>query len=117
MGRRFVTGRVRYTPEATQQLDDLDEWITKNGSADVARSFVLAIMDHCESILTFPRAGRVRDDVRPGMRTTTYRKRTMIAYEIAESSGGAVVNILGVFHGGQDWETTLRAYPGDDSER
>ena len=51
------------------------------------------------------------------MRTTTYRKRTMIAYEIAESSGGDVVNILGVFHGGQNWETMLPPNPGDDSER
>lgn len=42
------------------------------------------------------------------MRTTTFKKRTLIAYEVDESSGQLVVNILGVFHGGQDWEAALR---------
>lgn len=56
----------------------------------------------------FPRAGRARDDIRPGMRTATFKKRTLIAYEVDESSGELVVNILGVFHGGQDWEAALR---------
>ncbi len=41
------------------------------------------------------------------MRTTRYKKRTLIAYEVDESSDELVVNILGVFHGGQDWEAAL----------
>lgn len=41
--------------------------------------------------------------------TTTYRKRTLIAYEVDESSDELVAKILGVFHSGQDWENTLRA--------
>lgn len=62
----------------------------------------------------FPRGGRARDDIRPGMRTTTYKKRTLIAYEVDESSDELVVNILGVFHGGQNWEAALSA--NEDSE-
>lgn len=38
------------------------------------------------------------------MRTTTFKKRTLIAYEVDESSRALVVNVLGVFHGGRDWE-------------
>ena len=64
-------------------------------------------MAHCEGILAFPLAGRARDDVRPGMRTSTFKKRTLVAYEVDESSGQVVVNILGVFHGGQNWEAAL----------
>jgi hypothetical protein len=41
------------------------------------------------------------------MRTITFKKRTLIAYEVDESSGELVVNVLGVCHGGQDWETAL----------
>ena len=41
----------------------------------------------------------IADDVGPGMRTTTYKKRTLVAYEVDESSGELVVNVLGVFHG------------------
>jgi plasmid stabilization system protein ParE len=75
---------------------------------DVAQRFVSAILDCIDGILVFPRAGREPDDVRPGMRTTTFKKRTLIAYEVDESSGELVVNVLGVFHGGQDWEAALR---------
>jgi toxin ParE1/3/4 len=41
------------------------------------------------------------------MRTTTFKNRTLVAYEVDESSGELVVNILGIFHGGQDWEAAI----------
>ena len=66
-----------------------------------------AILDHIDGILMFPLAGTSRDDVRPGMRTSTYKKRTLVAYEVDESSGELVVNILGISHRGLDWETVL----------
>jgi len=110
-----MSGRIHYTPEAEQQLNDLDEWITERASAETARRFVTAIIEHIDSILMFPLAGRSRDDVRPGMRTTTFKKRTLVAYEVDESSDEVVVNVLGVFHGGQDWETTLGVDPADES--
>lgn len=31
-------------------------------------------MGHIDGILVFPSAGRAREDIRPGMRTTTYKK-------------------------------------------
>jgi len=108
-----MTGRINFTPEARQQLHHLDEWITDKASADTARRFVAAILDHIDGILVFPLAGRARDDVRPGMRTITFKKRTRIAYEVDESSGELVVNVLGVFHGGQDWEAALSEDEGD----
>jgi plasmid stabilization system protein ParE len=37
-----MTGRINYTPEAEQQLQDLDAWITKAASAESARRFVSA---------------------------------------------------------------------------
>ena len=41
------------------------------------------------------------------MRTSNFKKKTLIAYKVNESSGELVVNILGVFHGGHDWEVSL----------
>lgn len=108
-----MTGRINYTPEARQQLDDLDEWIAKAASPAVAQQFVRQVLDHVEGILVFPRAGTPRDDIRAGMRTTSYKKRTLIAYDVEDSGSNVVVNIVGVFHGGQDWEAALR---GDPSE-
>jgi plasmid stabilization system protein ParE len=109
-----MTGRINFTPEARQQLHHLDEWITDKASADTARRFVAAILDHIHGILVFPLAGQARDDVRPGMRTTTSKKRTLVAYVVDDSSGEIVVNVLGVFHGGPNWEAALSA--DEDSE-
>lgn len=108
-----MTGGINLTPEAERQLNELDDWITKRASADIAQRFVSAILDHIEAILAFPYAGRARDDVRAGMRTTTFKNRTLVAYEVDESSGEPVVNILGVFHGGQDWEAAIGEGQGD----
>ena len=108
-----MTGRITYTPEPQQQLNELDDWITKSASAEIARRFVSAILDHIDGILVFPLAGRARDDVRPGMRTSTFKKRTLVAFEVDDSSGELVVNILGVFHGGQDWEAAIGQDPID----
>ena len=102
-----MTGRIDFTPEAERQLDDLDDWIASTSTTGTARRFLSAVLDHIEGILVFPHAGRARDDVRPGMRTSTYQKRTLIAYVVDETSGDPVVTILGVFHGGQDWAAVL----------
>lgn len=102
-----MTGRINLTPEAEQHLHTLDDWITKNTDGDTAQRVVEAILDHIDSILVFPHAGRARDDIRPGMWTTTYKKRTLVAYEIDGSSEEFVVNILGIFTSGQNWEQAL----------
>jgi toxin ParE1/3/4 len=54
------------------------------------------------------RRGTVRDDVRPGLRITHYKKRTVIAFDVDSEN----VSIIGIFYGGQDYETILQ----DDSE-
>ena len=41
--------------------------------------------------------------MRPGLRITNYRKRAVIAFDVA----GDWVSIIGVFYGGQDYETIL----------
>lgn len=110
-----MTGRIQYTTEAQLQLNALDDWITKAASAAIARRFVSAILDHVDGIPVFPLAGRARDDVRPGMPTSSFKKKTLVAYEVDESSGELVVTILGVFHGGQDWKAAL-VEDEDDSQ-
>ena len=36
-----------------------------------------------------------------------FRKRTLVASAIEESSGELAVNVLGVFHGGAVWEAAV----------
>jgi toxin ParE1/3/4 len=110
-------GSDQLHPEAERQLNELDDWITRAASGEIARLLVLAILDHIDGILVLPLAGKAGDDVRPGMRTTTFRKRTLVAYEVDESFDELVVSILGVFHGGQDWEAALGEDQGDPEAR
>ena len=47
--------------------------------------------------------GTQRDDIRPGLRVTNYKGRAVIALTVDADR----VSILGVFYGGQDYETVL----------
>jgi plasmid stabilization system protein ParE len=59
---------------------------------------------HIERACTaFPNRGTRRDDVRPGLRITNYKKRTIIAFAVDPGR----VSIIGEYYGGQDFETAL----------
>lgn len=47
------------------------------------------------------------------MQTSVFKKRTVVAYEVDESGGGTVLNVLRIFHGGQDWEAAIEQIEGD----
>jgi toxin ParE1/3/4 len=113
VGRPSTTGRISFTPEAERQLNEIDDWIATAANAVIARHFASTILEHIDGIVTFPLAGRARDDVRPGMRTTTFKKRTVVAYLIDETLAETVITVLGVFHGGQHGERVLSQEQGD----
>ena len=99
-----MTHRVVFTPEAEDQLDELFTYLAVRAQPETAAQFIDAVIQHCEDIVLFPMSGRSRDDIRPGLRITTYRKRTVIAYaEVFDE-----LAILGIFHGGRDYETGLK---------
>ena len=47
--------------------------------------------------------GTRRDDIRPSLRVTHYRKRTIIAFTIEAD----LVSILGIFYAGQEYAPRL----------
>ena len=95
---------VVFTPEAEEQLTELYRYIEENATADVALRYTTAVVEYCEGLETFPQRGTPRDDIRPGLRTTSYKRRTEIAYTFEDET----VSIIGVFHGGRDFETALQ---------
>ena len=95
---------VEFAPEALEQLAALYRYIATVASAEIAQRYTDAIVTHCEELLTFPHRGNQRDDIRPGLRITNYRKRAVIAFAVDAKQ----VFILGVFYGGQDFETVLQ---------
>lgn len=100
---------VVFRPEARAHLLALYRYIAEAASADVAERYVGKVIDRCEALQTFPHQGVKRDDVRPGLRITHYRGRTVIVFTVESER----FVILGLFHGGQDYEAMLEAI-GDD---
>lgn len=95
--------RVVFTPEAEEQLAALYGYIAVAASPDIAARYTAAIVSCCESLCTFPHRGTMRDDVRAGLRVANYKKRAVIAFAV----DAELVSIVGVFYGGQDYETIL----------
>ena len=102
---------VVFTPEAQEQLAALYRYIAVAASSTVAERYVSAVIAYCEGLQTFPHRGTRRDDIRPGLRITNYKKRVAIAFNVDAEQ----VSILGVFYGGQDYETVFKS-DFDESE-
>lgn len=99
----MVTFSVEFAPEAVKQLEDLERYIADQGSPRVAATHVDSIVEYCESLRSFAQRGVPRDDIRAGLRITHYKGSTIIAFAVI----GEVVYIVGVYYGGQDYETVL----------
>jgi toxin ParE1/3/4 len=96
--------RVVFSPEAEEQLIHLYNHIATAASPNIAARYTEAVVSYCESLCSFPLRGTMREDIRPGLRITHYKKRTIIAFYVEAQQ----VFILGIFYGGQDYETLLQ---------
>jgi len=96
--------RVVFTPEALMQLEALYRYIAMAASPVVANRYTSAIVTYCESLQSFPLRGTRRDDIRPGLRVTNYKGRAVIAFAVEAQA----VSIIGVYYGGQDYESVLK---------
>lgn len=101
-----MTYRILFSPEAEEQLTVLYNHIAEAASPDIAARYTEAIVNFCEKLDAFPIRGIMRDDVRPGLRITNYKKRTIIAFAVDMEA--KEVSIIGLFYGGQDYETILQ---------
>ena len=95
---------IRLSPRAKAQLGSLFLYIARNASSAIAARFVDAVLEKIDSLADFPDRGTPRDDIRPGLRTVPFRRRTTIAYAVAPKE----VLIIGVFYGGQNFESLLQ---------
>lgn len=96
---------VVFTPEAEEQLIALYRYVAHAASPEIAQRYTGAIVAYCEGLQAFPHRSNRRDDIRPGLRITNYKGRTVIAFDVA----AGLVSIIGVFYGGQDYETLLQS--------
>jgi toxin ParE1/3/4 len=101
------TFTVVFAQEAEDDLVELFEYIVVQGAPAVAARYTDAIVANCEGLATFAHRGTQRDDIRPGLRITNYRRRAVIAFSVDESTD--TVAILGVYYGGRNYESELGA--------
>jgi len=87
------------------QLEELFFYIAERRSLAVAERYTSAVVETCEGLAHFPLRGVPREDIRPGLRVTHHKGRTLIAYAVDE--GARIVSIVGVLYGGQDFENAL----------
>lgn len=113
MARDRAIERWLYT-EVAAAYDELKADPSKALTPDQVRADhdTDAIAEFCFSLTTFPERGTRRDDIRPGVRVTNYRKRAVIAFTV--DIGAEQVFILGVFYGGQDFEAALSGFTEDE---
>lgn len=103
------TYQVIFSPEAEEQLASLYRYLAVEASPNIAERYTDAIVSYCEGLSIFPHRGNRRDEIRPGLRITNYKRRTTIAFEVGED----FVSIIGIFNGGRDFETILQSDNAD----
>ena len=97
---------IVWRPQARHDLLSLYEWIADQSDPDTAFDYTSQIEAHATKLAPFPERGTPRDDLTKGVRTTPYRRRTVIAYRVLNDA----VEILAIAHAGRDLG---RAFEGD----
>lgn len=97
---------VAFTPEAEDQLLELYRYIAGRSTPETASRYTGAIVEHCAGMRNFPHRGTLRDEIRPGLRTTHFRGNAVIAFVVDEPR--LSVTIIGIFYGGRNYEELLQ---------
>jgi toxin ParE1/3/4 len=97
-----VSLRIVFAPEAETQLGELYDYIASEPLPRLPDATGEELIDYCEGLAVVPTSGSARNDIRPGLRTTPYRKRAVSAFAV---SGERLM--VGVFHGDRDYKWAL----------
>lgn len=89
--------RFRLSTLAEADLDEIWLHVAEDRGVDVADRLIDAIMNRIILLASHPKAGRVRDDITPGLRSAPVRRH--IIYFRLEQSRILIVRVL---HGARD---------------
>lgn len=95
---------VVFARRAAAQIEALHHYIEIRSGRARADSFIEGVVDYCSSLKIFPLRGTARDDIRPGLRISSYRRRVVIAFSVEAEA----IVILSIYYRGRDYETDLR---------
>lgn len=90
---------VQLLASALGDLGDIHSHVLLGSGSDaVAERFVDRLLATCERIGLAPWGGTLRDDLAPGLRTTTFERRILIVYRIEPE----LVDVVNLFYKGRD---------------
>jgi toxin ParE1/3/4 len=93
----------RLAPQAEADLEDVAFYIfLDSGSLEIADRLIQSITERFDLLDTYPRAGRARDDLRPGIRGFPVGEYILL-YRIE----GSTVVILRIVRGSRDLEALV----------
>jgi toxin ParE1/3/4 len=99
-----MTFTVLISATAEADLKAIFEYVAARADRAIAQRFVDRIEDYVAGFETMPERGRLRDDLRPGLRTVGFRRRATILFEVDRVR--RQVLILGVYYAGRSFEAT-----------
>ncbi|MBS0538756.1 MAG: type II toxin-antitoxin system RelE/ParE family toxin [Proteobacteria bacterium] len=92
--------RVILSPETEDDLARLGDWIAARGGAAVADAHIARIAEYCLGFEVFAERGRLREDIRPGLRIVGFERRIAVAFVIEPEQ----VKILRLLYGGRQFD-------------
>ena len=99
-----MTHRVVFSPEASEDLLGLYDYISARSGGVQALRYIERIERWCEGLRRFPERGVVRDDIRSGVRVMGFERRVTIAFRVLPDT----VTILRILYSGRDLLKALR---------
>lgn len=101
-----VAAEVVFSPEAAEDLLNLYDYIADSAGEARALAFVQTIRVYCMDFAIFPQRGTRRDDLRPGLRVTGFRRRITLAFHVAP--GRIVISMPAAISTGCSSPRTIR---------
>jgi len=89
--------QLRFTRRAEFDLEEIGDYIARDNPRR-AVTFVDEIIDHCQKLLSFPQAARLRSEFGQGVRLSVFRRRYLIFYVVEDE----ILEIRRIVHGARN---------------
>lgn len=94
---------VVFSPEASQDLLSLYDWITNAAGHQTAINYLERLERYCNGFSLAAERGTLRSDIRANLRVVGFERNITIAFSVDDND----VTILRLFYRGKDWESEL----------
>ena len=98
--------RVAIDPGAVGDLDEIRVFVAEAAGKAIADKLIERLLVYIDGLDSVPKRGAARDDIRPGLRTITWRRTVTLIFVVDDAAGAVVV--IGALYRGRDVEAVLR---------